>query len=196
MRRNRSVDTLLRKNLSGLRLRSRSGCCKSALPCQYGVALHIAIHTKLDAAMTYLRCTMRPAGATLRAGTAARCRPSWKMRCEAIALYQRANGEVEDWSSGWRVVMSMFNPPGQDVACARLPRSAVSQSADRRWKAGGRIIAQTLGPFLSDPEQFSRARRKFLFLHEPRYRRQRALALTCRSDGLFVCWRYASGLGA
>ena len=35
----------------------------------------------------------------------------------------------------------------------------------------------------------------FALLHEPRYRRQRAQALSCRNDNLFVCWRYVSGLG-
>ena len=76
-----AVDTLFREDLGGFRLRGVFRCCKSVL-CIVSLALrmhgshHWSGRGELDAIMTYLRWTMRPAGCTLRLGAAARRRPS------------------------------------------------------------------------------------------------------------------------
>lgn len=95
MRGDRPVDALLSKKLCSFRLRGRSGRSKSITSGQNCLTTNITIFAELDATMTYLLWTMRPAGATLRVGTAARCKPSWKIRWEAIALCGNTNGGVE-----------------------------------------------------------------------------------------------------
>jgi hypothetical protein len=79
-----AVDALFRKDFGCFGLRGVLGCCESTL---YIVSIHRRIGiggaggaSKLDAAMTYLRWAMRPAGCILRLGAAALRRPSWNIR--------------------------------------------------------------------------------------------------------------------
>lgn len=75
-----AVDALLSKDLGCFGLRGVFGRCESTLSI---VSIHgrmiiggTSDARKLDAAVTYLRWTIRPAGCTLRPGAAARRRPS------------------------------------------------------------------------------------------------------------------------
>ena len=79
-----AVDALLREDLGCFGLRGVFGRCESTFSI-VSIRGRMSIGgtsgaRKLDAAITYLRWTMRPAGCTLRLGAAARRRPSWNTR--------------------------------------------------------------------------------------------------------------------
>lgn len=89
-----ALEALLAQNLGGFLLGSSFGCCK-------------AVHTLLEAmagrgggggnARTYRRWMMRPAGWILKLGAAARRRPSWNTRWEAIVFQSAIALVVVDW---------------------------------------------------------------------------------------------------
>jgi hypothetical protein len=75
-----AVDALLDENLLGLGF-GGACCCESRFDISIIVVVVLEVTAReLDAAMTYLRWPIRPAGCALRLGAAARRRPSWNIR--------------------------------------------------------------------------------------------------------------------
>ena len=136
----------------------------------------------------YLRCTMRPAGWNFaKLGTAARCRPSWNTRCEAMLLNQsQSQSQLSSLRIERRVsssvVMSSF------THTRRLGNS-------REWKEPKQPISapRLVNAFLLNPKSL-----RAVFLTSSRnldIAVRSLLAMNERSDDPSVCWRYASGLG-
>lgn len=98
---------------------------------------------------TYRRWTMRPAGWTMKLGAAARRRPSWNTRWEAIIRAATAN-----WYRGERVVVG-----GGDVVALSRSRSPASEPLPKHPITALRLVNAWMAP-----ENYSHARFFFFSL--------------------------------